>query len=184
MATHFVFGRSHFSYITDYVRDNLHWLHVPQHVSFKISTLVYKTQHDLAPQYITNLIAPSKSVTRRERLRSSKLSLIVPQHCTKFAEHMFAVAGPSIWKAYLKIHVTHWHLPNSIKDSKDIYSTSHTRICKEPSQSFFSLGLLYKCSYCTVLLYCMTKECICVITHCVTIWIMLCYRVVNPCNVI
>ena len=48
-AARIVSGRDRFSRITDYVRDYLHWLAVPQRVTFKIATLVYKARRDLAP---------------------------------------------------------------------------------------------------------------------------------------
>ena len=125
----------------DYIKDYLHLLRVLQCMSFKIAILVYKAHHDLVPWYFTYLIVPSTSITQRGMRFSSKLSLIVPRHCTKFAEHAFAVAGLSIWNG----------LPHNArgastltefckKNLKDIYSISLFCICEVPSLSFSQLG--------------------------------------------
>ena len=103
-AARIVSGRSRFSRITNFVRDDLHWLPVSQRVSFKIATSVY----NIAPQYITDMIASSTTVIRRDGMRSSsKLSLIVPRHVTKFAERALTAVGSSLCNGPLQdIRVT------------------------------------------------------------------------------
>ena len=99
-AARVISGRGRFCSITDFIRDNLHWLPAKQRVHFKIATLVYKSQHGLTPSYITELIVPSSTVSCRVGQRSASGStMIVPRHRTKFAERAFAVAGPSIWNS-------------------------------------------------------------------------------------
>ena len=108
MAALIIYGWFCSSHITDYVRDYLHRLPVPQHVSFKIATLVYKVQHNFAAWYVADLIVSSTSVTRRKAMPSfSKLSPITPRHHTKFAERAFTVAWPSIWNG---LHWFAWPL--------------------------------------------------------------------------
>jgi len=45
-------------YITDHVTDllryNLHWLRVPQRITYKLSLITYKAIHNSMPDYITD----------------------------------------------------------------------------------------------------------------------------------
>ena len=94
----------------------MHWLPVPQHVRCKmIATLVYKAHHDSTPWYITDLTIPSTSVTRREGMRSSKLSLIVPRHHNKFAELALQVhpSGTACLRMYTRNALTLTEFPKS-----------------------------------------------------------------------
>ena len=36
------------------VRDNLHWLRVPERIDYKLCTFVYKSLHSTAPQHLTD----------------------------------------------------------------------------------------------------------------------------------
>ena len=97
-AARVVSGRRRYSHISDYMRDNLHWLPVAQRVQFKIATLIYSARLGNSPSYIKDYVRPS---TRGERigLRSTgneMLLLNVPRYETKFAERAFAVSGPTV----------------------------------------------------------------------------------------
>ena len=70
-AARVVSGRSKFDPITDFVRNELHWLPVAQRVQFKVSTLVYKAIHGLASKYLSDMIVKSTVVPRCRNLRSS-----------------------------------------------------------------------------------------------------------------
>jgi len=41
--------------LTHILHDELHWLDVPQRVTFKLCVTVYKCLHGLAPQYLSEL---------------------------------------------------------------------------------------------------------------------------------
>ena len=74
-------GRSRFDHITDFIRDDLHWLPNTQLVHFIACSLVFKAIQGLAPNYITDFIVRSTVVPRRRDLRSSAaLQLIPPSH--------------------------------------------------------------------------------------------------------
>ena len=93
-AARVVSGRSKFDHITDFVRNELHWLPVAQRVQFKVSILVYKAIHGLAPKYLSDMIVKSTLVPRCRDLRSSaRVQLIPAPHRRHFAERAFAVAG-------------------------------------------------------------------------------------------
>ena len=97
-AARVISGRSRFSHITDFIKDDLHWLPVLQRVKFKIATMAYKSQHKLAPNYIAELITPSQTQRQGQR-SSSRSTMVVPRHRNKYAERAFAVAGPSVWNS-------------------------------------------------------------------------------------
>ena len=56
------------------VLESLHWLPVRYRIDFKILMLAYKSLHNLAPQYLTDLLIP---YTPRRNLRSSQSGLLV-----------------------------------------------------------------------------------------------------------
>ena len=94
-----------------HVRDYLHWLHRRVRVweSFKIATLVYKAQNDIAPLYTIDLIVPSTTVIWRKGMRfSSKLTLIVLRHRKKSVRNTQSLLT-DIWSetACFRIHSTH-----------------------------------------------------------------------------
>ena len=100
MAARLIYGRGRFERVSDLIRDRLHWLRVPQRISFKCALLAYKAQHSLAPHYIKNYCQPTSSLQCRYELRSlTGVSLIIPRTKTKFGERSFAVAGPKSWNS-------------------------------------------------------------------------------------
>ena len=40
---------------------NLHWLKIPERITYKLCLLVYKCQNNLAPQYLSDLLQPRPS---------------------------------------------------------------------------------------------------------------------------
>ncbi len=82
-------------HITPILR-SLHWLPVHQRIDFKILLFVYKSLHNLAPVYLSELLhlyTPSRS------LRSCDQALLVVPHVRlkRRGECAFAVAGPQLW---------------------------------------------------------------------------------------
>jgi len=74
----------------------LHWLPVRQRIVFKILLLAYKSQHNLAPEYLSDIISPY--VPNRE-LRSSKKCYLTPSSPkTSYGERTFSYAAPKLWK--------------------------------------------------------------------------------------
>ena len=71
---------------------------IQHRIEFKIITLVYKSLHGLAPQYLTNLL--TRKVQCREGLRSNyNTSKLEIPHTTRktFAARAFSVLGPELW---------------------------------------------------------------------------------------
>jgi hypothetical protein len=82
-------------HITPVLQD-LHWLPVKQRVIFKVLLIVFKSIHNLTPQYLSQLI--SVHVPSR-RLRSSNQNfLTIPFTRSSFVKNsVFSVAGPTIF---------------------------------------------------------------------------------------
>jgi len=57
--------------------NNLHWLRVPERISFRLAVLVYRCLHDSAPGYLASDLHRVSDLGARRRLRSSSTSALV-----------------------------------------------------------------------------------------------------------
>ena len=75
---------------------SLHWLKVPERITFKIAYMVYCCKMGSAPDYLTDLLP---SATHNRLLRSATSGSIPPARCrTSLASAgSFSVVGPKIW---------------------------------------------------------------------------------------
>ncbi len=94
-AARLLLRRRKHEHITPILR-SLHWLPVHQRIDFKILFFVFKSLHNLAPVYLSELLhlyTPSRS------LRSCDQALLVVPHVRLKCrgERAFAVAGPRLW---------------------------------------------------------------------------------------
>lgn len=80
------------------VLQQLHWLPVKYRVEFKILLLTYKALHNLAPQYLTQLLqvyTPSRALRS-----SSSISLVVPRiRLTTMGARSFSYVAPRLWNS-------------------------------------------------------------------------------------
>ena len=114
-------------HITPLIRDKLHWLRFTQRVTYKLCTLVYKSIHNSAPQYLTELLHPVASSQCDRRLRSSSsLDVVRPRCRLKFGERGFSVAAPEAWNS-LPSHVKSASTLTSFKDrlKTELFSRSY-----------------------------------------------------------
>lgn len=78
----------------------LHWLPMPQWVSYKLCLMTYKDLHAEAPPYIAELCRLVTDNESRRRLRSvADGQLLVSRTRTDFGKKSFAVAGPTAWNS-------------------------------------------------------------------------------------
>ena len=70
-AARMIYGRTKHDHITSVLRDELHLLHVPQRVIYKLCHTTYKAINGTAPSYIAAMCVPSSTNQARLRLRSS-----------------------------------------------------------------------------------------------------------------
>jgi hypothetical protein len=97
-AARLVTGHRLRNHITPALKE-LHWLKVPERITFKLCLLVYKCLHSQAPQYLCDRLAPVSSDSGRSHLRSAaKGDLTVPRMLSAtYGGKPFQVAGPRAW---------------------------------------------------------------------------------------
>lgn len=109
-AARLVCSKRRHEHITPVLQE-LHWLRVPERVTFKLCSFVYRSLDGTAPPYISELIRRSTEFESRRRLRSADTrELIVPSARRKtLGDRSFAVNGPQQWN---KLPVTLRNLPS------------------------------------------------------------------------
>lgn len=96
------------THVTETLRDELHWLRIPQRINYKLCVLVYRCLHGTAPPYLSeNIVRLQDFDDRIASNRSASLgNLLVPRTRTKsYGSRCFHVAGPNAWNSlptYLK----------------------------------------------------------------------------------
>ena len=85
--------------LTTLIHTKLHWLDVPDRVTYKLGLLMHRCLQGTAPNYLIDCCTPVSDVVGRQRLRSaSRLQLVVPRHrLTTLGRRAFAVMGPTVW---------------------------------------------------------------------------------------
>src|SRR5688572_29481662 len=79
------------------VLKSLHWLPVPQRITYKIATLTFKTLHYKQPSYLLNLLPTySPSINLRS---SNQLLLTVPRVHSSLGRRAFSFAAPTVWNS-------------------------------------------------------------------------------------
>ena len=98
------------SHVSSILRDELHWLRIPERVAYKLCLTVSRCLHGLAPSYLScSCVRLCDSASRVSRNRSATLgNLSIPRHKTKtYGPRSFRVSGPTQWNA----------LPTSLKQN-------------------------------------------------------------------
>ena len=104
----------------------LHWLPVDSRIKHKAATTVFKCLHNIAPNYLTELISPH---TPKRDLRSTdECRLNVPRTFLKAGERSFSSFGPKVWNS----------LPLPIKKSQCLDDF------KKKLKTFYFSKLLYQ----------------------------------------
>ena len=96
MTAKVILGVSKFSSTTEALKE-LHFLPVSVRCEYKLLVLVFKCLHNLAPNYLIDLIRVKDYSYKTKR--SQSVLLKVPLSRNKcFADRSFSVAGPSCWE--------------------------------------------------------------------------------------
>ena len=93
---------SKYSHVSSILRDDLHWLRIPERITYKLCLTVYRCLHGLAPSYLSNdCVRLIDSSNRLFRNRSAAVgNLFVPRYRTKtYGPRSFRIAGPTRWNA-------------------------------------------------------------------------------------
>jgi len=93
--------------LTQLIHKRLHWLPMPERITFKLATLAYKCISGWAPDYLAGMCTGVKSVEARARLHSAAAGkLLQPTTDTvTVGRRGFYYAGPATWNS-LPSHLT------------------------------------------------------------------------------
>ena len=96
---------------------DLHWLRVKYRIMYKLMTITYKAQHDLAPKYISDLLTP---YVRDRRLRSGNPNMLCEPsvRLETYGARSFAAAAPKLWNS----------LPEGLRDPNLSFSLFRARL--------------------------------------------------------
>ena len=86
-------------HVSAYMRDVLHWLPIPQRITFRISSLVWRCLSGAAPLYLQELCSPVVYRSTCRMLRSvTQGLLVVPfSRTATMQQRAFSVVGPTTW---------------------------------------------------------------------------------------
>jgi len=90
------------------LHDEMHWLDMPERVTFKLGLMTYRCLHGQAPQYLADHITPAIEVASRHRLCSANQHRLIVPRCrlNTYSRRAFPVAGPTVWNS----------LPDELRD--------------------------------------------------------------------
>ena len=88
---------------------SLHWLHIPERISFKLAVLTYRAIHGAGPSYLQPCFTRVAGMPSRRRLRSSgsdrlHVGLPIIRRST-VGSRTFTASGAAVWND-LPAHVT------------------------------------------------------------------------------
>ena len=99
-AARLVCSARKYDHVTPLLRD-LHWLRIPERITFRLSVLVYRCLQGQAPSYLADELRRVDTVGGRQRLRSaSTAALVVPvsRHVT-IGDRAFPFAAARAWNS-------------------------------------------------------------------------------------
>ena len=99
-AARLIFAARRCDHVTPLLR-GLHWLRVPERISFRLAVLVHRCLHGSAPAYLATDLQSVSGVCARQRLRSATTTaLVVPRtKHTTIGDRAFPVTAASVWNS-------------------------------------------------------------------------------------
>jgi len=93
--------RKHDRGLSNLLHDELHWLHVPERVQYKLCLTVHRCLQHKAPQYMKDCCIHTSDISRRQHLPSAGCrQLLVPRHRrSMFGRRAFSVVDPVAWNS-------------------------------------------------------------------------------------
>jgi len=97
-AVRLIYGRRKYDHVTPQLRQ-LHWLQVSERITFRLATLVYRCQHNMAPHYLAVQQHWASSIASRQRLRSASApDFIVPRTSrSTIGDRAFCMTAARAW---------------------------------------------------------------------------------------
>jgi len=99
-AARMVFSARRYDHVTPLLRE-LHWLRVPERITFKLASLVFRSLNGTAPVYLADSINRAANVGTRRSLRSSSLTAVVVPMTRRstIGDRAFLVAVARAWNS-------------------------------------------------------------------------------------
>ena len=99
-AARLVFSVRRSEHINPLLRE-LHWLRVPERITFRLCVLTHRCLNGSAPAYLAENIRLTADVERRRHLRSSTITTLVvpPVQRSNLGDRAFPVAAPRAWNS-------------------------------------------------------------------------------------
>ena len=88
---------------------NLKLLNVQQLIDFDTATLIYKSQYNLTPQYISDMFVPS-GIVHGHNTRHTVNGLFIPHFKSTYGSRCFAQIGSRLWN----------NLPNDFQTARSV----------------------------------------------------------------
>jgi len=90
--------------LTSLLHDELHWLDVPERVTYKMGVMMYRCLHGQAPRYLADHFTTSFDVASLLRLRSANRHQLIVLCCrlNTFGRLAFSIAGPTVWNSLIR----------------------------------------------------------------------------------
>jgi len=87
--------------LTRLLHEDLHWLNIPQRITFQLCLLVFKCLHGLVPRCLGELCVPVADVMGHGNLRSATRGpLNFPRYnMTSYGRRAFSYAGSHAWNS-------------------------------------------------------------------------------------
>jgi len=97
-AARLIYGIRRYDHITDALI-SLHWLRVPERISFKIAVLTYRSLNGSAPSYLSSYFTRVADVPSRRRLRSASTGRLTTPFIRRstVGKRSFPVVGADLW---------------------------------------------------------------------------------------
>jgi len=112
-AAQLIMWKRKFDRITPTLRDDLHWLPVPERIVFKLCSIIFKCGHQTTPEYLHELCVPIAAGASHRHLRSTARGNLQVLACrtSTFAPRSFAACASKLWNT----------LPLSLRDGKHLH---------------------------------------------------------------
>jgi len=99
-AARLIYSVCRYDHVTPLLQQ-LHWLSVPERVTFKLCVMVFRCLHGIGPEYFSEDFTLVSEIQSRQRLRSaSSTDVVVPAtRWSSLGDRAFPVAGARAWNA-------------------------------------------------------------------------------------
>lgn len=98
-----IFSAGRREHVTPLLKERLHWLKIPERITFKRCLITYRALHDpTCPEYLSSLLRRTTQCDSRRLLRSANRSQLVvppPARTAKFGDRSFTRGNPLLWNS-------------------------------------------------------------------------------------